>query len=118
MKIQNADMEFVAFDAQDVLTSSTGSTMKAPGGVIKEYNNTYATGVNSAYQLFDMNGSDVEWDQTEPWFMFGAGTSDTNGLYYADERYEKFGDTPQTDVHAGTADDIKGWLEQCGVVFQ
>ena len=62
----------------------------------------------------------MTWDQTgkEPWFMFGAGTSDTNGLFNADEQYETFEITPITNVHAVSPQAIKEWLEQCGVVFQ
>ena len=125
MRMQNTDMEFVTFDAQDILTSSVATSMAVQINLIRDYND----GRSVSDQLFNQSGTlfgglDPAQPQNQEkgtnWLFFAGGQSDTDPRYYEGDvktllRAAEGGSTlpderPDADVIATQVSQIVDWL--------
>ena len=86
MRMQNTDMEFVTFDAQDVIATSTPTpdpkNLVATFSLLRQYNKD-----NGGFDFGDQNGGKItektEYDDLYLSYRYDASVSDKNYLYAA-----------------------------------
>ena len=94
MKMQKTDMEFVTFNAQDILTTSGGpfatQALVAQIGAIAEYNKT----VGASAQLFNISSAtngipltSTGADKSGRWLWYNFGQDDTTASYVQNEAH-------------------------------
>lgn len=65
MKMQNAEMEFVTFDAQDVIATSGGVFSLNPNSTYKLYGIADRTAKNGYIEETDLGGTTYRWNMFE-----------------------------------------------------
>ena len=126
MRMQKTDMEFVTFDAQDILTTSgpAGNPMAAQLGTIAAYNNEYAggngsTGTITANSMLNSNTGINGFDnasKANKWITYNV---DNNDEALRTAEAQSTDNKPTGSYYwAKTAQNVYDWLVANGHSFQ
>ena len=111
MKIQNAEMNFVMFDTEDVIVTSgpwLGQSLAAQIKTIAEYNATYEIKLKSVYG--STKGVDGTSAHPDYWLKYYP-DKDSDGLLKAEKIADRTQPTDRPYFIADTAEKIKQWLD-------